>query len=146
MVTLNDTEDASLWPFSRQIQGVVVPNETKTFKKHSFYINKICFFYWCQYGLCWLAVATWFWTFLLVCYQCQLMEILKRKTTNKFIKHVTVNFLKLRRTFCKKIFCNLTTRLPIIFCRLHKKKSFGLVLFIRDGQVITNIHNFLGCI
>ena len=65
-------------------------------------------------------------------------ETLKRKTTRKFIKRMAVNFLKLRRTFCKKIFCNLTRRSSIILA----KKSLGLVLFSRDGWVTADIHIF----
>ena len=78
--------------------------------------------YWCPYGCCWLTVAKLFWSPLSICYQRQSAKLRKRKTTDKFIKRVPDNFIKLRRTFPVKIFCNLTSSSSIIFCRLSQKK------------------------
>ena len=63
------------------------------------------------------------------------MKLPKRKTANKFIKHVAVNFLKLRITFCKKSFWNLTSRCLLNFCRfLRKKIRLGTFYQGRSGK------------
>ena len=51
------------------------------------------------------------------------MKLPKRKTVNKHIKHVAINFLKLKRTFCKMIFCNVTRMSSIFFFADSHEKS-----------------------
>ena len=55
-------------------------------------------------------------------------QIPERKTTNKFIKLVVVDFLNLRGTFYKKSFCNLTNRSFIIFAD-SREKCFRVGIF-----------------
>ena len=92
-------------------------------------------------------MATRFWTFPSIWYQCQSMKLPKIKTTVRFIMHVATIFLKkLRRKFFKNIFCNLVSLSSIIVWRLLQKKRLGLVLFSRDGRVMTNICIFGGVV
>ena len=68
-------------------------------------------------------------------------KLTKRTTTNKFIKLVEVNFLKLREVFFEDIFLQLDKQVFYKSLQILEKKSLGSVLF-QHGRLGNSKHVF----
>ena len=105
--------------------------------------NKACLLCWCPYGRCVINDLEWQHCFeLFLQFGINVSQWnFKKKTTDKFIIHVAINFLNSwDKHFLNRFFaiCNVFHNCVQIIT----KERLGLVLFRRDGRVITNIHIF----
>ena len=121
--------------FRGQIQDVVVPKETWKILKHNFRKYKHSWGLWTKIKmfpllvstqtLCnkWLRVAARFWTLSSIWYQCKSMTFPKRKTTDRFIMYVAINFLKSWcEHFLNRFFAIWRACLPWLCADYRKKK------------------------